>query len=153
MKKLFVAIVAISIFASCKSTQSVTEKNISEQKKVVVSEQFIESNKWELVSFQDQKPEEVGFTHKTPTLVINLAENKIGGNSGCNSFGGEVIIEGNTIRFDKIFSTKMYCDGVPEHEFFQLLQQPLQYKIEEDVLKLLKDGSDILEFKKVSDSN
>lgn len=149
MEKLFITLIVATMLVSCKSTHGVAKADTAELKANMISEQFVEANKWELVKFKGANPKEMGFTHKTPTLVINKSENRVGGNSGCNSFGGELIIEDNTIRFDKIFSTKMYCDGVPEREFFQLLEHSLQYQFEANTLQLLKENTVVLEFKKV----
>ncbi|MBR8538024.1 META domain-containing protein [Carboxylicivirga sediminis] len=150
MKKLFVALMAVAALVSCKSTQGTSQEKASNKQNI--SELFVEANQWELISFNGQAAKEAGFTLKTPTLVINMAENKAGGNSGCNSFGGEVVIEGNTLTIDKVFSTKMYCDGVPEIEFFQMLQQTLNYTIKGEVLQLEKDGQIIMEFKLKAES-
>ncbi|WP_439184428.1 META domain-containing protein [Carboxylicivirga taeanensis] len=145
MKKVFLAMMAVALMVSCKSTQSTSQNTTAKQKGA--SELFIETNQWELTAFQGQTPEEAGFKRKLPLMIINMAEQKVGGNSGCNSFGGEVIIEGDTVTFDKVFSTKMYCDGVPEHEFFQLLQQPLKYTLKGDVLQFEKEGVTLMVFK------
>lgn len=144
MKKIIVALAAIVFMISCKSTQG-TSQNITEEK-INASELFIEGNQWELISYKGLTTEGAGFSLKQPILIINMAEQKVGGNSGCNSFGGEAIIESDTITIDKVFSTKMYCDGVPEHEFFQLLQQPLKYTVKGDVLHLEKDGVALLTY-------
>ncbi len=149
MKKLFIAIIAVAFMVSCKSTQGTSQEKTS--KKQNASELFIETNKWELASFKGASIEDAGFTLKTPLLVINLSENKVGGNSGCNSFGGEAVVEGNTVTFDKVFSTKMYCNGVPEIEFFELLQQPLQFELKNDVLQFEKNGQVIMTFKLMQD--
>ncbi|MCG8579985.1 MAG: META domain-containing protein [Bacteroidales bacterium] len=146
MKKLIIAIAVFTFMISCKSTQSASKAQTSQQEKTSI-ENFIEENTWELTSFNGQKPADAGFVDRIPTIVINEAENKTGGNSGCNSFGGEALVDGDTITFSKIFSTKMYCDGVPEHEFFQMLQQPLKFKTKGDMLQFEKDGVVILEFK------
>ena len=127
--------------------QKIDKNNKSEKKETMVSEQFTEANKWELLSFNGEVPDKVGFDKRIPLIVIDFGKSRIAGNSGCNSFGGEAIIEGNTIRVDKVMSTKMYCAGVPEHEFFRILQQPLQFKIEGDVLKLKTDDVVVLEFR------
>lgn len=145
MKRLFIAIVGLGFMISCKTTQNASTAQVKEQKPI--EEQFVEANIWKLTSFDGQLPDSAGFSQKTPQLVINMAENKAGGNSGCNSFGGEVVVEGNTITFDKIFSTKMYCDGVPEIEFFQMLQQQLNFKLDNNELQLIKDGKVLMEFK------
>ncbi len=151
MKKIIVAIAAIGLMVSCTSTQSVSQKQSAKQ--VNANEVFIEGNQWQLTTFKGQSAEEAGFNQRQAILVINMAEQKVGGNSGCNSFGGEVVVEGDIATFSKVFSTKMYCDGVPEHEFFQILQQPLKYTIEGDVLKFEKDGEVLLTYKLVTSDN
>lgn len=147
MKKLFIAFAALSIMMSCKTTEKATAKENSVQREVAIETLFVEANQWELISFNGMQPEEAGFKMRTPVLTINMAEMKAGGNSGCNSFGGKAMVEGNTITFDKVISTKMYCDGVPEVEFFQMIQQPLNYTVKGDVLQFEKDGKVILEYR------
>ncbi|WP_430810937.1 MULTISPECIES: META domain-containing protein [unclassified Carboxylicivirga] len=145
MKKVIFALLAISTMMSCK-----TQKNTIPATQLTpaqsVSEQFTETNQWELSSFKGQTPAEAGFVAKTPMLVINKAEQKAGGNGGCNSFGAQILIEGDNITFSNVFSTKMYCGGVPENEFFKLLQQKFQYKISGNTLELIKDDVVLLAF-------
>ncbi|MCT4586613.1 MAG: META domain-containing protein [Carboxylicivirga sp.] len=145
MKKLFIGIIALGFMISCKSAQNTSSAQKNTQK--TAEEQFVEGNIWQLTKFKGQSLADAGFSQKTPQLIINMAENKTGGNGGCNSFGGEVKVEGKTMAFDKIFSTKMYCDGVPENEFFQILQQPLEFQLDNDLLRLSKDGKVLMEFK------
>ena len=42
--------------------------------------------------------------------TAEFAEGQISGKGGCNSFGGDYEIDGDTLRFGPIFSTMMYCD-------------------------------------------
>lgn len=146
MKKLLIALTAFVFMMSCKSTQNPSTAQTNNKDKTSI-ENFIESNTWELTKFKDKLPAEVGFADRAPTIVINDKENKVGGNSGCNSFGGEVNIDGATITISKIFSTKMYCRGVPEQEYFMMLMQPLKFKTKGDTLLLEKDGVVLLEYR------
>lgn len=53
----------------------------------------------------------------TAKATLNISGgNKIGGKSFCNTYGGNAVINGNALRFSKIFSTKMYCDAVGDAE-------------------------------------
>ncbi|GEM_PF-4677018 len=148
MKRLFIAFGIISLMLSCKTTQNMAQDK--QVKKVDASTVFVEENRWELISFKGMKPDEAGFMERVPSITINMEKSQTGGYGGCNSFGGEVIVEGNTIQFDKLFSTKMYCQGVPEDEFFKMLQQKLDFKLVGDQLSLLKDGDTLLEFKRTT---
>lgn len=110
------------------------------------SQLFIEENQWEMISFQGKSIEEAGFVQTKPFIVINKEKGAIGGNSGCNSYGGNVKMIEKSLEIGAIMSTKMYCDGVPESEFFRLLEGKLSYSIEGNNLKLSKAGEVIMEF-------
>jgi heat shock protein HslJ len=71
-----------------------------------------------------------------------------GGNGGCNVFGSTVTVNGQSIRFSDIFSTKMYCDGVQAREdlFFQLLRKSDRFEINGQQLVLYHDKDVLLEF-------
>ena len=68
-----------------------------------------------------------------------------GGNGSCNSFGSNVTIDGTSIRFSQLFSTKMYCEGVQatEDRFFKLLEQADHYELKGNSLEL-KQGKKVL---------
>lgn len=38
------------------------------------------------------------------------------GNVGCNGFGGEYTVKGDTIRFGPVMSTMMFCEEIVEQE-------------------------------------
>jgi len=152
MKTLFIALIAFPLLISCKSTQNTSNKSSTEQMRTQqASEVFVETNKWELTRFNGQSPAEVGFADRTPHLVINMQESKVGGFSGCNSFGGKVVIDESKITFSQVFSTKMFCEGIPEPDFFQLLDNTLAYSITNNTLTLKKDSKVVMEFKLVSE--
>ena len=63
---------------------------------------------WKLISYGDK-------TNPTPALpgvdtTITFENGRIGGNVGCNMFGGEYQIKGDKISFEPIMSTEMYCE-------------------------------------------
>ncbi|TRX70512.1 META domain-containing protein [Carboxylicivirga sp. M1479] len=144
MKNIFLVIMVAGVLFSCKTAKS--SSRMVEKETVVAQELFKEGNTWELISYNGQAPGDVGFIERLPTLIINKAEGRVGGYSGCNSFGGAITFDDNKLHIDKVMSTKRYCDGVPEHEFFMMLQQPLMYKIEDSVLKLFKEDALVLSF-------
>jgi heat shock protein HslJ len=64
---------------------------------------------WKLVSYGDK-------TNPTPALPevdtsITIKDGQLSGNVGCNSFGGQYQIKGDSISFGSIMSTEMYCDA------------------------------------------
>jgi len=152
MKTLFIALIAFPLLISCKSTQNTSKNTSTEQMRTQqASEAFTETNKWELTRFNGQSPAEAGFADRLPNLVINMQESKVGGFSGCNSFGGKVVIDETKITFSQVFSTKMFCEGIPEPEFFQLLDNTLTYSIANNTLTFERDSKVVMEFKLVTD--
>jgi heat shock protein HslJ len=91
MKKIILFAMTIFLLAACSSTPKVD----------LVGE-------WKLVSYGD-------VTNPTPALpgvetTIKFENGQISGNVGCNSFGGEYEVKGDTVVFGPIVSTLMYCE-------------------------------------------
>ena len=49
----------------------------------------------------------------------------------CNSMGGEYMVSGKKITFDKVMSTMMYCEDSQENEFSVFLQEVPSYSFSE----------------------
>ena len=65
---------------------------------------------WKLVSYgspADLKP----AAPDVDTSIVFGADGKVNGNVGCNGFGGDYTVEGNTVTFGQIVSTLMFCEG------------------------------------------
>lgn len=101
------------------------------------------NGKWKLVSIQNLPVE--------TNISLNVDKNRIGGNGGCNSYGGNLTKKGNKLDFSEIFSTKMWCDnGNIENKYFNTLDKATFYKIRKGQLILLNDKKEtILAFVKV----
>jgi heat shock protein HslJ len=56
-----------------------------------------------------------------PTIEIYLSEKRFSGNTGCNNMNGKVMVEGSTILFSDIVTTKMFCPDVDEVDFLSAL--------------------------------
>ncbi len=67
---------------------------------------YMQENKWKLIQM-DGKQMDAGIL---ADLHFTSAELKASGTSGCNRYFGEYKIEGNTIHFSKIGTTKMACE-------------------------------------------
>lgn len=83
-----------------------------------------------------------------PLYVLIKKKNSAGGNGSCNSFGSTTKIEGQSVNFSNIFSTKMFCHDVQsiEDSFFGLLEKVTRYEISDNQLKLFQDNAVVLEF-------
>lgn len=82
-------------------------------------------------------------------IKFNQEKKSAGGNGSCNTFGSTIAINGNTISFSNIFSTKMYCEGIQQTEdsFFKLLATVNRFRIKDKTLILYHDKELLLEFR------
>lgn len=146
MRRFFILAIASIALISCKSTKETSTAQKTSTAKLKAKEMFIESNQWELLTFNGKAAKEAGFENQIPHIVINKAKGSIGGNSGCNSFGGDAKVGETSISMGMFMSTKMYCDGVPESEFFKLLEGEVDYRIIGNKLLLSRDSKVFMEF-------
>ncbi|MDK2916462.1 MAG: hypothetical protein PWR25_1019 [Euryarchaeota archaeon] len=87
----------------------------------------------------------------TTVTVTFDADGSVGGNAGCNHYGGEYTLEGANLAVSSLFSTLMYCEtpGVMEQEaaFLGHLGNVSSYRVEGDRLILADaEGNDLLFF-------
>lgn len=74
------------------------------------------------------------YPNKKPTINFDLKENRVSGNTSCNSFTGKLSVDGNKIDFTQPMAlTKMMClDGQGEQVFINTLQKVNTYSITDD---------------------
>jgi heat shock protein HslJ len=87
------------------------------------------------------------------TLIFEVGA--AAGNAGCNSFGGDVTVDGGNITFGQLVSTMMLCAedpeglGAQEMEYLETLQAATTYRVEGDQLTIgTADDPDALVFTK-----
>lgn len=132
MKRLIFALSAVALFlSSCSKTlQTSVQKS---------------DTKWVLTRWAK---------HVLPTKAVatlNITNgNKIGGKSFCNTYGGNVTINGNALKIGHIMATKMYCNdvGEAENKFLFDLQHVNAGTISGGRLRLMKEGEVIMVFSK-----
>ncbi len=89
------------------------------------------------------------FSEKKPTLEL-ADEGKAHGLGGCNNYRTTYTLEGNTISFGPVMSTKMACPSLEgEGKFISLLEGPAEVSVVEGKLIFKKDGKIIFEFTKM----
>ena len=81
-------------------------------------------------------------------LRFDESKQSAGGNAGCNSFGSSVRVEGHTLNFSHIFSTKMYCEDIQESEdaYLKSLSAANRFEIKGGTLLIYMDKMLLLEF-------
>jgi heat shock protein HslJ len=156
-KIIHIAFIAIAGLMSACSGSKTTSGSIpgadsvtvdSSQKEALSHKQL--KGKWDVVSInlsQQEKPETMS------DVFITFADSSFGGKAPCNHIGGNYRMEGNTISFDQIISTKMACERTSqENAFINLLDSKVKsYSITDNEL-LLKDDSNrtVLECRKAA---
>ena len=95
---------------------------------------------WQLTAL-DGTPVAAGVTS---TLIISA--DSIGGNGGCNTYGGNLAATPTGIDISQVFSTMMACDGLQhEQAFFAALEATDGFAIVDGNLQLLEGDAVVAE--------
>lgn len=124
MKNIFLSIFAIIILASCSS--------VATSKKLGSSQPSIAGTNWVLSD---------NVKGNTPSMKIE--NGKITGNSGCNNYSGELILNAANGGFSagNVATTRKMCDNMNvESNFLQMLSQTNKYVVNGITLELYKDN-------------
>ncbi|WMT92075.1 YbaY family lipoprotein [Pelagibacterium sp. H642] len=82
------------------------------------------------------------------TLIFGEDDGSVGGNGGCNSYGGSIAYqEDGTIEITEVFSTMMACQDPKmstERGLFDALGAATTYAIEGETLTLIDEGGTVL---------
>ena len=94
---------------------------------------------WVLVDLDGAAP--VG--EAPPTIAFD-DQGSVTGNAGCNTFNGEVTIDGSDLTFGPLATTQMACveDGVADQEqaFLATLQDATSYTVDNEGRLVIQDG-------------
>lgn len=81
----------------------------------------------------------------TPYIILNGSEQTLGGNSGCNSFGGKYTSEKRNIQFSQIIATLRHCeDNGIESVFMSNLKKAKTYKMSKKELVFKDENGYVL---------
>jgi heat shock protein HslJ len=139
MKKVMLLVLVICIsFTSCTT------------KKPVLQTTSLEGT-WQLNYITGPKIAFDGlYPDKKPTIVFDVASNKVTGNNSCNQYFGALILEGNKINFKdaKMGMTMMACQGSGDSVYMEMLQRIETYTITDDgkTLNLLSGNIVMMRF-------
>lgn len=110
---------------------------------------------WELINEVpadvEATPEVDGMAH--PITLTFEEEGQAGGHGGCNSYSTTYVLEGTSIIFSDVVSTRMACEGGDimqrEQDFFAALSNALQYGLTDERLYIRYEDGSRLAFEKV----
>ena len=129
MKRLIVGLLVLFVLAACSGGASAS----------VVGQ-------WKLVSYGSA-------SNQTPAASdvetsIEFLDGKLNGNVGCNGFGGDYEVKGDTLTLGPIMSTMMFCEGpVGDQEMGTLavLKDSAKYVLDGDKLTITSaDGNAVI---------
>jgi heat shock protein HslJ len=84
--------------------------------------------------------------NRQPFILLDQAQKKASGVAGCNTFFGSYALDGVSLKFGPVGSTRMACPGPEaglESEYFKALDKVRGWKIKAGELLLL-DGSEVI---------
>jgi len=117
MKKLIVGLLAILVLTACANVSFASIQG-----------------EWKLVSYGSASKQ----TPAVPDVDTSLEfkDGQLSGSVGCNSFGGDYKVYGDTITFGSIAATEMFCEAVAEQEAgtFAVLQDKTTFVLDGNTL-------------------
>ena len=122
-----------------------------ERKDLNTGQQVLAGTDWKLVSMGRVGADDTSVTGNPITLKFGN-DGRISGSGGCNSFGGTFSVEGDSIKFGQIFSTRRACidekGNKQESAYLAALQSASRFRVTDRQLSIYYDeGRSLLEFR------
>lgn len=101
---------------------------------------------WKLIELGGVEIKNHDSGDRIPHLNLRPEENRVAGNTGCNSFTGSYELgQQNQIRFSPLATTRMYCREVEyENDFLNLFDRAKSYKSIDDSLHIFDAENNLL---------
>lgn len=108
------------------------------------------SGTWELNYISGSKIAFEGlYPGKKPLIKFEESTGKISGNTGCNSFTGQAVIDAGTVQFpESMAMTKMLCPGEGEQSFLKTLRTVNRYAVSGNTLTLIMGDIAVMRFER-----
>jgi heat shock protein HslJ len=115
-------------------------------------ENRLANTEWKLSSFGAAGAESPVVEGTTITLKFG-PDTRANGSGGCNTYAGDYQVQGDTVSFSRIISTKKACVVAKvmqqENQYFEALMSSGKFKITENQLSISYDeGRGVLKFVK-----
>jgi heat shock protein HslJ len=104
---------------------------------------------WALESIEGEKIIIDETVKNLPVLEIYNKEERVHGNTSCNTINGKIKVDESEIKIYDMVITEMACPGNLEQRFLSTLDKVTNYKIEKMRLYLFDDNNELLVFKKI----
>jgi len=134
MKKFVIGLLVLLVMAACAGGTSASI-----------------TGEWKLVS-HGSASNQVPAAPDVDTSIDFGSNGQMDGNVGCNGFGGDFKVDGDTITFGSVMSTMMFCEGpVGEQELgtIAVLQESATFVLDGDTLTITSaDGNSVIVLEK-----
>ncbi len=133
---LFVVILFTLIAMGCSSSKK-SNKGMDNDSKSSLT--IITDQSWELIKFGGAEIDQSNTSDQKIHFILNSANNRVSGYSGCNVFSGSYTLEeGKRIRFAQMVSTKKACMEMPidETDFLRVFTKVDNYTSDGSTLSL-----------------
>ncbi|HYM92808.1 MAG TPA: META domain-containing protein [Chitinophagaceae bacterium] len=141
MKKIIISAISIILASSAGKGQPLSGDSSLYEKKWYLKKIHLPVGN-DLPAFKTDE-----LTGKTAFIIFHKVKKSAGGNGGCNTFGGSLLVKGDKISIRNIIATQMYCEGVQqtENDFFSALRKVNRFEIKNKKLLLYEDKIPLLE--------
>jgi|SRR5690606_24688592 len=145
---LFFSTISLALSLSCngdaKKKEAQQEPSKTPQEQVTIEAEKANAElldkKWKLTKLMGQSVSELDASAQKVFIIFESQDHRLGGNSGCNSFGGTYTLkEGNRFETSQLMSTMMACENMDiEDQFMGALQKSDTYIINGNTLQITK---------------
>jgi heat shock protein HslJ len=104
---------------------------------------------WALESIEGEKIIIYETVKNLPVLEIYIKEERVHGNTSCNTINGKIKVDEGEIKFFDMVTTEMACPGNLEQRFLSALEKVTNYKIGKMRLYLFDDSKEIIVLRKI----
>lgn len=141
LTRVVVVVVMLSFYVSSRAQRI---QDLSTDQRV------LNGTEWTLVSFGPAGGENDLIAGTEVTLKFQ-DDTRVGGSTGCNSYGGSYQVRGNSISFGRLISTRRACvvqrANEQEQRFILALEAASRFRVSTDRLTILSDrGRTVLNF-------
>lgn len=84
---------------------------------------------------------------QTPTLELNFSDNRLNGNTSCNTYNAPFTLSKNVLEVQPLVTTRMACDKMDiEKKFVEIFTGRMDIDLENGKLVIRKDNKEIMTF-------
>ena len=131
MMKYFYSVAALLLVLGCADTEQTSQAPLL-------------GTTWNLAEMNNEK-----IQHPGPQIPhLRFEAEKVTGNDGCNNFFGGYTLDGNSLKFGMLGSTRMACPQIKDFdmEFNKMISATNRYRISGDRLELFENDERLASF-------